>query len=101
MQRDPFPALRVPPDQTSLFALAGLRLAGRPLRLHSGQAWRLSPHETKNAADVSAASLTANFDLRQRGASSSNPCSIFSWHSMQWRVQGTASRRLALISFPQ
>jgi hypothetical protein len=36
-----------------------------------------------------------------RGASSSKPCSSFSWHSMQWRVQGTASRRLALISVPQ
>jgi hypothetical protein len=34
-------------------------------------------------------------------ASSSNPCSSFSWHSMQCRVHGTASSRLALISLPQ
>ncbi len=32
---------------------------------------------------------------------SSSPCSTFSWHSMQWRVQGTASSRLGLISSPQ
>ncbi len=32
---------------------------------------------------------------------SSRPCSTFSWHPMQWRVHGTASRRLALISSPQ
>jgi len=40
-------------------------------------------------------------DPNYRGASSSNPCSNFSWHSIQCRVQGTASRRLALISLPQ
>src|SRR5258708_5777819 len=34
-------------------------------------------------------------------ASSRIPCSSFSWHSMQCRVHGTASRRLALISLPQ
>src|ERR1700739_946954 len=32
---------------------------------------------------------------------SSCPFSAFSWHSMQWRVHGTASNRLALISLPQ
>ncbi len=32
---------------------------------------------------------------------SSRPCSTFSWHSMQWRVHGTASSRLGLISVPQ
>jgi len=33
-------------------------------------------------------------------AASSWPFSAFSWQAMQWRVQGTASRRLALISLP-
>jgi hypothetical protein len=56
--------------------------------------------QTQNAADGWRRWFRI-LDPNYRGASSSNPCSNFSWHSIQCRVQGTASRRLALISLPQ
>src|SRR4029077_13335184 len=57
-------------------------------------------HQKPEAA-IPAASTLHWGTIRYLGASSSSPCSNFSWHSMQWRVQGTASRRLGLISLPQ
>ena len=84
-------------------------------RLRRYQSWKAArarcPRDSRQDAGAAFRKITnaAGFLRRRctlersfyRGASSSNPCSIFSWHSMQWRVHGTASRRLALISLPQ
>src|SRR5207237_390335 len=43
-----------------------------------------------------------NWEMNRRATLASlgqrSPCSSFSWHSMQWRAQGTASRRLPWTS---
>jgi trimeric autotransporter adhesin len=56
------------------------------------------------AALLSRTKLLSIFGRRNRGyvlLCSSMPFSSFSWQAMQWCVQGTASRRLGLISSPQ
>src|ERR1700719_2350158 len=59
----------------------------------------IDAHRIETPLDALRSKLEPTCD--QRDASSRMPFSNFSWHSMQCRVQGTASNRLGLISVPQ